>query len=151
MTENGNGNDDKTKPERDSMGRFIKGCSGGPGRGKKADEVDLTNLTEDEFWAAMEVLNRQDMMSKDPMTRQRAMKLKVMKDEYLLRKKTESRVEDVFSPENMAILAIIQALKRQNMSILEVKEKVLKHCSKCQKIGPVRIFDFPCDQDKDDE
>jgi len=94
---NGNGNDEKTKPERDTKGRFIKGCSGGPGRGKKADEIDLTNLTEDEFWAAMEVLNRQDMMSKDPMTRQRAMKLKVMKDEYLFKKRDESKAQNLIT------------------------------------------------------
>ncbi|MGD9243967.1 MAG: hypothetical protein PVH36_03495 [Desulfobacterales bacterium] len=33
----GNKTDEKTESERDSMGRFVKGCPGGPGRGKKAD------------------------------------------------------------------------------------------------------------------
>ena len=115
INRNGNGNDDNRASERDEKGRFVKGCSGGPGRGKKADALDLTNLSDEEFWAAMEVLNRQDMMSKDPMTRQRAMKLKVMKDDYLLKRRAESKVEEIFSPEFMAQVSILQALKRPNM------------------------------------
>lgn len=147
---NGNKTDEKTKSQRDAMGRFVKGSPGGPGRGKKADELDLTNLTEDEFWAAMEVLNRQDMMSKDPMTRQRAMKLKIFKDDYLLRKRAESKAQDIMTPEILARISILRALGRSNMDIFEVEEKVLKFCSKCEKIGPIRKFDLPCDQDKDD-
>jgi hypothetical protein len=38
------------------------------------------------------------------------------------------------------------------MGILEVKEKVLTHCSKCEKIGPVpkNEFDFLRGEDEDD-
>jgi len=39
----------------------------------------------------VELLIRQDMTSKDAMTRQRAMKLKLMKDEYLLKKALNQR------------------------------------------------------------
>jgi hypothetical protein len=145
---NGNKTDEKTKSQRDAMGRFVKGSPGGPGRGKKADELDLTNLNEDEFWSVIEDFNRQDLASSDAMIRQRAMKFKVMKDDYLLRKKAESKVEEIFSPENMAIVSILQALKRQNMDIFEVKEKVLKFCSKCEKIGPVRKFNLPGDTEE---
>ena len=97
MAENGNGNDENKANQRGEDGRFLPGGPGGPGRGKKADALDLTNLSDEEFWAAMEVLNRQDMMSEDPMTRQRAMKLKVMKDEYLLKKGAESKAENLIT------------------------------------------------------
>ena len=39
MAENGSGEDSK----RDEGGRFLPGCAGGPGRGKKSDEYDLSD------------------------------------------------------------------------------------------------------------
>jgi hypothetical protein len=136
MTENGNGNDEKTKPERDSKGRFLPGHGGGPGRGKKADEIDLTNLTEDEFWEALEDLNRQDMMSPDVMTRQRAIKLKVMKEEFLHKKKVEGEVEKLTAPYMMELLKVDTLAKNSFGEVKSLRkwlEESLKVCSGCPK------------------
>jgi len=41
MQDNGEKNDQNKKPERDQKGRFMKGCFGGPGRGKKTVDFHL--------------------------------------------------------------------------------------------------------------
>lgn len=91
MQDNGEKNDQNKKPDRDEKGRFLKGYSGGPGRGKK---TDLSEMSDDDFWNAIELRIREDLMSKDTMTRQRGLKLKIMKDEYLLKKKAEEKAHN---------------------------------------------------------
>jgi hypothetical protein len=118
------------------MGRFVKGCSGGPGRGKKADEIDLTNLTEDEFWEALEDLNRQDMMSPDVMTRQRAIKLKVMKEEFLHKKKVEGELEKLTAPFMMELFKVDTLAKNSFGGVKSLRkwlEESLKVCPGCPK------------------
>ena len=150
MEENGNENGDNTGSKRDEKGRFVKGGTGGPGRGKSSNELDLDGI---DFWEGSKQLILQNMSSKNENTSLKAtalyMKWKAMKDEYEAREK--EKVQHIITPEDLARVSILQALSRSNMDVFEVKEKVLKFCSKCEKIGPVRKFDFPCDQDKDED
>lgn len=151
MTENGNGNGENKTSERDAKGRFVKGCSGGPGRGgKSSNEFNLDSV---DFWEGSKQLILQNMSSKNENTSLKAtalyLKWKAMKDEHEAKKQRE-KTQDIISPELLARFVILRALSRVNMDVFEVKEKVLKFCSKCEKIGPVVKFNFPCDQDKDD-
>ena len=146
MTENGNGNDDKTKPKRGKNGRFLPGGPGGPGRGKKS-EIDLKNLSDDEVLEVMELLIREDMTSKDVMTRQRGMKLKMLKDDYLLRKNAESKAESLMTPAIREVFELKKML--QYFGGLEGLKTMLKTCPGCAKFlgKPPRDFGF----DKQDE
>ena len=142
MTENGNGNDEKTKPERGEDGRFLPGGPGGPGRGKKANEFDLNDLSDDDFWDAIEVSIRKDMMSGDVMTRQRGMKLKMMKDEYLLKRSAESKAESIITPAILEMLELNKML--QYFGGIEGLKAMLKTCPGCAKFPgkPPRDFGF---------
>lgn len=67
MTKNGNENGEKTKPERDERGRFIRGCSPGPGRSVRAKKpISLAKIEES---------LRSDLESSDPKIRQGAAKI----------------------------------------------------------------------------
>lgn len=145
MTENGNKTDEKTESHRDRSGKFKKGNPGGPGRGKKANAIDLTNLTDAEFWDHLEILNRQDLMSEDTMVRQRAMKLKVLKDEYLLKKRAEGKREDITTPGMLEYLQVVRlAGKFGGMdNFRKWIEESLKVCSGCPKFpGKANDFQF---------
>ena len=150
MSENGNGNDDKTKPKRDEKGRFLPGGPGGPGRGKKSE----LNLDSVDFFD--EVANKflPDLDSKDDATRLKSGKIliaiKKLKDDFERERSQEEKVADVLSPWQMAILKIIRTVKRPNQDLLETAERVQKACSKCDKIGkPSRDFGFDkYDEDK---
>lgn len=134
---NGNETNKDTKPKRDEKGRFLPGGPGGPGRGKKSD---LSELSEGEVWEEVELLIRQDMTSKDAMTRQRAMKLKLMKDEYLLKKSAESKTE--LTAAELEFLKLIKVSKY--FGGLEGLETMLKTCPGCNKFlgRPPRDFGF---------
>ena len=147
MTENGNGNDDKTKPKRGKNGRFLPGGPGGPGRGKKS-EIDLKNLSDDEVLEVMELLIREDMTSKDVMTRQRGMKLKMLKDDYLLRKNAESKAESLMTPAIREVFELKKML--QYFGGLEGLKTMLKTCPGCAKFQGKPPIDFGFDKQDED-
>ena len=73
MLKNGKEKEQKQAPKRDELGRFVKGCSGGPGRGKKTkSELDDLDLSDLDSLDAVEKVARKDLMSDDPRIRQRA-------------------------------------------------------------------------------
>lgn len=153
VNKNGNKTNEKTEPERDESGRFLPGCEGGPGRGKKSfNELDLDGI---DFWTELANKFTPDLNSKSDTTRQRVGKIlieiKKLKDTFELKRGEGDEASAITSPSRMAILKIINAIKRTGEDLVETAKKVQKICPYCDKIGePARKFDFPCDQDKDD-
>ena len=133
---NSNKTDEKTESYRDRSGKFKKGNPGGPGRGKKANAIDLTNLTDAEFWDGVKAMNRQDLMSEDTMVRQRAMKLEDMMEDYLRKKRAEGKVEEILSPTMLECLKVLNLAKNSFGGVESLRkwlEESLKACSGCPK------------------
>lgn len=149
MSENGNGNDEKNKLKRGPDGRFLPGGPGGPGRGKKSAKPDPTKLSEEEFWDEMEPLIRRDMMSDDVMTRQRAMKIKMMKDEYIKKRKPELEALSVRLSLEVELIRLRKFI--DYFGGLEGLETMLRTCPGCNKFPGNPPRDFGIDKHDEDE
>ena len=64
-----NEKDQNTQSERNEKGHFVKGCSGGPGRGKKKLKIDFSDL--DNLEVAEKLIMR-DIYSSNASIRQKA-------------------------------------------------------------------------------
>ncbi len=146
MTQNGNGNGDKTDQkkgsERDEKGRFVMGNLGGPGRGKESENLD--DLDDLDFWSAIENMLRKDMKSKNDTTRSRAvntyLKWKVMKDEY--DEKNEGGDTGVYSPEVLELLKMRDI--GHELGGVEGMRKMIETCPGCDKFPNKTLkFNFP--------
>jgi len=128
--------------ERDEKGRFVPGCSGGPGREKQSDNSD--DLDDLDFWDATESMLRKDMKSDNDSTRQRAvatyLKWKTMKDVF--DEKNKGKNSGVYSPEVLELLKLRDLVPKLGGS--EGVKKMLKDCPGCEKFpGKVFKFNFP--------
>jgi len=148
MTENGNGNDEKTKPERGADGRFLPGGPGGPGRGKRSDKFDLDGM---DFWEGSKQLIIQNMSSRNENTSLKAtalyLKWKAMKDSFESKEDSESRVDSITAPDVLELF-IIKRLAHQ-LGGTEGLEKMLEVCPGCNKFPgePLMLFNQTDEED----
>ena len=136
MAENGSGEDSK----RDERGRFLSGCAGGPGRGKKSDEYDLSDA---DFWEATEKVIRRDMESSNDSTRMKAtglyMKWKAMKDEFERREKAEG--QGGINQDFLDLINLLMSLRKNGMKVSDVIAKMVEVCPGCKRLGEASALD----------
>jgi len=122
--DNGDGNGKKSSPERDEKGRFLPGGPGGPGRGKKAEEIDLSEMDQLE---AAEVIIRKHLGHENETISLKAASL-LLKLQGL--QKPQDEAEKVLTPAILEILSIKDISSR--FGGLQGLERMLKTCLGCE-------------------
>jgi hypothetical protein len=140
-----NGNGEKTDGERGENGRYLDGNPGGPGRGKKSNDINL-DLDSPAFWDELATNYTPDLSSKDDATRQKGGKMlieiKKLKDASELKRSTDdkfSRITDPVILEYLRIQTNIASYFGGMEGVRKWLEKSLKVCLGCDKFPGEKI------------